>query len=239
MRLLVLAFSSAVNNERSCVVSGHPLESIFMILNSPEPHNRGFRCTILTLLFVSAGCTAIPTALNPIAVPLQYKMMANAGEFPAMPSCAAISAIQVKDARTTQVIGKRYVETNPSTTAQVSVSSDVKAWVRSGAEASVQRVGIQQKPTGAVLRLTVRQITTNENVARRSGYEGRVLISAELARKGGGTCWQDRIEGASENYGYSGTVENYQETLNHALDRAMIRLLTDPGFQRSVCSCSG
>jgi hypothetical protein len=47
------------------------------------------------------------------------------------------------------------------------------------------------------------------------------------------------VEGASENYGYSGTTDNYQETLNHALDRAMIRLLSDPGFQRSVCSCGG
>jgi len=38
---------------------------------------------------------------------------------------------------------------------------------------------------------------------------------------------------------YSGTAENYQETLNHALDRAMIRLLGDPGFQRNICSCGG
>jgi hypothetical protein len=51
------------------------------------------------------------------------------------------------------------------------------------------------------------------------------MISAELVRKGGGVCWQDHVEGASENYGYSGTAANYQETLNHALDRAIIRLL--------------
>jgi hypothetical protein len=191
------------------------------------------------VLFVVAGCTAIPTSLNPLAIPLQYKMMANAGEFPGMPSCAAISAVQVNDARGTSVIGKRYVETNPSITAPVTVSSDVRAWVRSGAEASAQRVGIKQKPSGAVLRLTVRQIATSEDVARRSGYEARIVISAELARKGDGVCWQDRIEGASENYGYSGTAENYQETLNHALDRAMIRLFSDPGFQRNVCSCGG
>jgi hypothetical protein len=66
---------------------------------------------------------------------------------------------------------------------------------------------------------------------------GRIVLSAELVRKGGGVCWQDRTEGASENYGYSGATDNYQETLNHALDRAMIRLLGDPGFQKSICSC--
>jgi hypothetical protein len=191
------------------------------------------------MLLAIAGCTAIPTSLDPLAVPLQYKMMANAGEFPSAPQCAAISAIQVNDARTTPLLGKRYVETKPSVTAPVRASSDVKAWLRAGAEASTQRVGIRQKSTGPILLLTVRQITTSENVARRSGYEARIQISAQLTRKGGGSCWQDRIEGSSENYGYSGTAENYQETLNHALDRAMIHLLSDPGFLRTVCSCGG
>jgi len=95
------------------------------------------------------------------------------------------------------------------------------------------------KSGAPVLRLSVRQIMTSENIARRSGFEGRILISAELVRKGGGVCWQDRVEGSSENYGYSGGTENYQETLNHALDRAMIRLLGDPGFQKNICSCGG
>jgi hypothetical protein len=205
----------------------------------PKTQSSGSLFAAITIFFVVAGCTAIPTSLNPLAIPLQYKTMADAGEFPTMPPCAAISAIQVVDARTMPLIGKRYVETNPSITAPVSVASDVKAWVRTGAEAAAQRVGIQRKATGGVLRLTIRQIATVENVARRSGYEGRILFSAELMRRGGGTCWQDRIEGAAENYGYSGTAENYQETLNHALDRAMIRLFSDPGFQRSVCSCGG
>src|SRR5436190_16238099 len=159
----------------------------------PKPLSSGSIFAVITMFFVVAGCTSIPTALNPIAVPLQYKTMANAGEFPNMPQCAAISGIQANDVRTTSTIGKRYVETNPSVTAPVSASSDVKGWIRSGAEASVQRVGIKQKATGPVLRLNVRQIVTSENVARRSGYEARIVITAELVRKGGGTCWQDRI----------------------------------------------
>jgi len=204
-----------------------------------RPRNSGSAAAVLTALLVISGCTAIPTSLNPLVVPLQYSPVANTGEFPTMPPCASISAIQVNDARTTSLIGKRYVETNPSITAPVSAASDVRVWVRAGAEASAQRVGIRQNPGGPVLRLTIRGINTSEDVARRSGYEGRILISAELARRSGGICWQDRFEGASENYGYSGTADNYQETLNHALDRAMIRLLSDPGFQRNICSCGG
>ena len=191
----------------------------------------------LAVLFFVAGCTAIPTSLGPTAIPLQYQEVASAGEFPGVPACAALSGIQVTDARLDKTIGKRYVETNPAITAPVTASSDVAAWVRAGASAAAQRVGINQTSGGPILRLSVRQIMTSENVARRSGYEGRIVLSAELVRRGGGVCWQDRTEGASENYGYSGAVDNYQETLNHALDRAMIRLLGDPGFQRSLCSC--
>ncbi len=188
-------------------------------------------CTFL------AGCTAIPTSLNPTEIPLQYQMVASPGEFPTLPTCAAISSIQVTDARLDKTIGKRYVETNPSITAPVTAASDVGGWVKAGAAAAAQRAGINQTAGGPVLRLSVRQIMTSENVARRSGYEGRIILGAGLVRKGGGVCWQDRTEGSSENYGYSGAVDNYQETLNHALDRAMIRLLGDPGFQKSICSC--
>jgi len=195
------------------------------------------RSALAILLVTLGACTAIPTSLSPVAIPLQYKTMANPGEFPALPPCAAISNVQVVDARSERTIGKRYVETKPSITAPVSTSSDVAAWVRTGALETLRRAGVAQNATGPVLRLIVRQIVTTEDVARRSGYEGRILLTAELRRKGGSTCWQDKIEGASENYGYSGTADNYQETLNHSLDRAMIRLFNDPGFQRNVCSC--
>lgn len=193
----------------------------------------------VVLSLIVASCTAIPTSLGPVSVSLQYNEVASPGEFPSVPACAAFSSIHVIDSRLGSAIGKRYVETQPSITAPLSTSSDVAGWMKAGAVNAAQRAGINQTAGGPILRLTVRQITVAENVARRSGFEGRLLISAELVRKGGGVCWQDRIEGTSENYGYSGANENYQETLNHALDRALIRLLSDPGFQRNICSCGG
>jgi hypothetical protein len=165
--------------------------------------------------------------------------MANAGEFPALPDCAVLSSIRTTDKRLTTRIGKRYVETNPSITAPIDTGSEVAAWVRTGATSATQRAGIKEKKNGPVLRITVRQINLNENVARRSGYDGRIVLSVQLTRRGGGVCWEEQIEGASENYGYSGSAENYQETLNHALDRAMVRLLSEPGFQKNICSCGG
>jgi hypothetical protein len=195
-----------------------------------------FPCLLALSLTVS--CAAMPTSVVPLSIPLQYTTMANPGEFPNLPSCAALSAIQVKDAGLPKIIGKRYLEDSPSVSAPVGVSSDVATWVRAGASDAVRRAGVSTKSGAPVLRLTVRQIVTSENIARRSGFEGRIVISAELTRKGG-VCWQDRIEGSSENYGYSGATDNYQETLNHALDRAMIHLLGDPAFQKKICSCGG
>ncbi len=209
------------------VLPGYSARSVTQLLGS------------LVLSLLVASCTSIPTTLGPVSVSLQYNQIANPGEFPTVPACASFSSIQVVDSRLDATIGKRYVETNPSITAPLSTASDVAGWMKAGAVNAAQRVGINQKAGGATLRITVRQIAVSENVARRSGFEGRLLISAELLRKGGGVCWQDRIEGTSENYGYSGSNENYEETLNHALDRAMIRLLSDPGFQRSICSCGG
>ncbi len=196
-------------------------------------------CCYLAVSLLIAGCTAIPTSLEPISVPLYYQTIASAGEFPSVPACAGFSAIQVTDARLDRNIGKRFVETNPSITAPLTTSSEVAGWARAGAAEAAQKSGIPQKTSGPILRITVRQIVVSENVARRSGFEGRIQIAAELLRKGGGICWQDQFEGTSENYGYSGRNDNYQETLNHALDRAMIRLLSDPGFQRKICSCGG
>jgi hypothetical protein len=60
-----------------------------------------------------------------------------------------------------------------------------------------------------------------------------------LPAGGGPACWSERAEGSSENYGYAGSIENYQETLNQALDRAAMRALSSPGFRKAVCSCAG
>ena len=180
-----------------------------------------------------------PSTVAPVSVPLQYKMQAKAGEFPTVDTCAAVSEVRVTDARTDKTIGKRYLEKKSAEAAAVTTTSDVAAWVRSGAEDALRRAGANVGKSGApTLRLSVDQINTTENVLHRSGYEGRIVMNAELTR-GGTSCWKDRLDGFAENYGYAGSVENYQETLNHALDRAMIRMLNSSEFKRAACNCGG
>jgi hypothetical protein len=70
---------------------------------------------------------------------------------------------------------------------------------------------------------------------RLLGYEGTVSLSGEIVGAGK-SAWKGMSSGKAENYGYAGSVENYQETLNHALDRAIIDLLNDREFRKAACS---
>jgi hypothetical protein len=193
--------------------------------------------TIWPILVLCISCSS-PSTVAPISVPLHYKMMSSPGEFPTLPSCAAVSDVRVTDARTDKALGKRFVEGKNVPSATVTAATDVAEWARSGALDELKRAGVVTAKVGApTLRISIDQINTSENVLHRSGYEGRLMISAELINANGTSCWKDRSDGFAENYGYAGSAENYQETLNHALDRAMLRLLNSADFKKAICSC--
>jgi hypothetical protein len=187
------------------------------------------------MLLAAAGCST-PTSVQPLSIPLAYKPMADARDYSALPACAAVADVQAVDARSEKVIGRRSIEGNATAVAPVRTTGDMAAWARTAATETLKRSRVTVGGTGAIFRVTIEQIRTNENVLHRSGYDAQILVSARLSR-GGSVCWQGRAEGKAENYGYSGSVENYQETLNHALDRAMIQLLTRPGLHSAICSC--
>jgi uncharacterized lipoprotein YajG len=193
---------------------------------------------LLAMLILLAACST-PSMVLPFSFPLRYQTMASPGEFPALGSCAALSAVRVDDAREEKTVGKRFIEGKNAPPAPVTVSTDVAEWVRAGAESALTRsggsIGTADAPT---LHIRVEGLTTNENVLHRAGYDGRITLSAELTAKGAGApCWNGHAEGFSENYGYAASVENYQETVNHALDRAMIGLLSDPELKKAICDC--
>jgi hypothetical protein len=194
-------------------------------------------CVCLTVLVLVVACST-PSSVAPVSFSLQYKTTASPGEFPTLPPCAAISDVQAVDSRTEKAIGRRFVEGRTTAAAPVTVSSDIGAWVRAGALDALKRAGVSPGTSGAAtLRISIDQINTSENVLHRAGYEGRLVLSAELLARSGTSCWKDRADGFAENYGYAGSAENYQETLNHALDRAMIRMLSTPELKKAICSC--
>jgi hypothetical protein len=189
------------------------------------------------VLAVFAACST-PSSVAPLSVPLNYKPMLNVAEYPTLPACAAFSKITVTDARADKALGTRFVEGKKAPGAPVTASTDVADWVRAGVAGAIHHSSASTDKAGAPeLSVTIEQITTSENVLHRSGYEGRIELTFEL-RHGGTSCWKERADGSSENYGYAGSVENYQETLNHALDRAVVHALSSADFKKSVCGCS-
>jgi uncharacterized lipoprotein YajG len=194
---------------------------------------------IVVVLLLACACRT-PSSVTPLTVPLKYKTMASPAEVPSLPACAAISKVNVEDVRDEKAIGKRFVQDKPGAVAAVTASTDIAAWVKEGFESTLQKAGVPVAGKGSVLHVRVDLITTNENVLHRSGYDGRIALSLELLpAAGGAACWSDRAEGSSENYGYAGSIENYQETLNHALDRAAMRALSSPEFRKAACACGG
>ncbi|HEX9160442.1 MAG TPA: hypothetical protein VF980_01945 [Thermoanaerobaculia bacterium] len=189
---------------------------------------------VLTLGLIACSSPSI----TPMTVPLQYKTMANPAEFPAAQNCAIISRVDVTDNRPDTTLGNRYLQEKQSTRAAVTASGDVAAWLRSGVEAALRQGGVVMRSNGPVLRVSLDNIKTDESVYRRAQYSGRLSLTADLVSSSGKSCWHDSVEGYSENYGYAGSAENYQETLNHALDRAMIRILGSGEFKRASCNCS-
>jgi len=211
----------------------------------PSSRTSSLRSSVITRLLVliplSLGIGCVQDDVEPLSVPLQYQPMASPTELTMLPDCAAVSDVIVIDQRDESALGLRANEDSDAPAAPVTTSSEVSEWIRTGAEESLRTSGASLAGSGApVLRIRVERIRTFENVYRRSGYEARIHLSVELiAPEDGGTvCWRTQASGSAGNYGYSGSVENYQETLNHALDRALSSIFDSRGFRDAVCrSC--
>ncbi len=119
----------------------------------------------------------------------------------------------------------------------MTAANDPAPWVRDGVGSVMTQNGVKIAPGGPTLQIDLEALRTSENIWHRSGYDGRILLAASLRSAGGKICWQDSVEGKSGNYGYSGSIENYQETLNGALDTATLHMLNSAAFTNALCHC--
>lgn len=191
---------------------------------------------IFALGAVVTGCST-PSSLEPLSIPLEYERMVEAPEFPSLPECARLSAVEIEVDDLDDSIGTRWIEGNEDVTVPVTVTSDLGEWVRDGVEQALERAGVEiGSGGGPVMRVTIDQIVTRENVLRRAGYDSEIEMTVSLA-SGGSQCWSGQFEGQDGNYGYAGNAVAYHEMLNEALDVAMIDLFDDSGFEDAVCSC--
>jgi hypothetical protein len=175
-----------------------------------------------------------PSSLTPYTFDASYRMISSPGEYQIAPDCAAYGELVVRDHREdTAVIGVRYLE-DGNEKHDVGMEGDVEAWLRSAMLSALEQARIEQEGGSShTITLTLDSIVTDEAVYRRAEYDARVVVKVEVA--GGGADWSANKSGFSENYGYAGSAENYQETVNHAIDKALVSAINDPGFRDALC----
>jgi len=190
---------------------------------------------LAALSLVAIGACAV-TRVDPLTVPLVYKANPkNVGLLGGL-SCNSLS-VQAQDARSQKLLGTRMHESKPLK-ADVTAGGDPAAWVSDGVQTVLGQNGFSAQGGGTTLAVGLTVLHTTESVWHRSSYEARVSLTGELRSRAGKSCWKGSVDGQGENYGYSGSIQNYQETLNSALDSAVSNMTLTPGFKDAVCHCA-
>jgi uncharacterized lipoprotein YajG len=173
--------------------------------------------------------------IEPMNVPLKYTPNAKDATVVGNLSCAAVSQVQAIDGRADKTLGERVHESKPLK-ATVTTSSDVAAWVQDGVQTMLTQNGFKTG-SGPKLNIVVDSVRTKESVWHRSSYDAQVVFKAQLLSPSGNACWTETIQGRDGAYGYSGSVENYQQALNNALDTASLNLAQLGSFKEALCKC--
>jgi hypothetical protein len=197
--------------------------------------DRGFRRALLiALATVAVAAACAPSSLAPYTFPASYQFMGSPGDFSVAPECAAYAELVVVDGREdASKVGVRYLEEG-GPRHDVGMDGDVEGWLRQGVEQAFREASIERDSgSGHTVTVTLESISTDEAVYRRAEYDGRVILRAAVS--GGGADWKGSTDGFAENYGYAGKALNYQETVNHALDKALAKMVNDSGFRDALC----
>jgi hypothetical protein len=180
---------------------------------------------------LAAACA--PSTLTPTTFSADYTTMGSIGDFQTAPDCATYAAVEVAVPDDLSRVGVRYLEEG-SERWDVGMTGDTEAWLRAGVDNALRMAAIEEDAaSGHTVHVELGAVTTDESVYRQAEYDGKVVVDARVT--GGGADWSASKEGFAENYGRPGSNENYQQTVNHALDRALAALVNDSGFRDALC----
>jgi hypothetical protein len=182
--------------------------------------------TVGVLVSLVSGCAS--TDLGPYNFPLQYRFMGEAGDYQPAPACARYGDVKVADLRANRLkVGTRYSEKG-GPRYDVGMEGDTTGWLRAAAKQAFSEAGIRGGGSKTV-SINLQSVATDESVYNRSSYDASVTIEARVGK------FTTTKKGFAENYGYAASAENYQETVNHALDKALAGLVNDSGFLGALC----
>ncbi len=195
-------------------------------------------CILLSSALVSTLARA--KELKPTTFRAQYSREIDADEVSSVKACAIAGQVATKDARSETAVGDRARDKTPEIKQAITMTGDVGDWVRAGfseiARLALLKTAVPSRPEVTV---AVANIWIEESVHFNAVYEGRVVLDVSVNPPGGGaSCWSERVDGSAENYGRPGKEVNYQETVNHALDRAVAKTFSTTDFVDALCSCA-
>lgn len=194
-----------------------------------------YKVTLSVCACIAVAACAV-SKVEPLSLPLVYKVTPkNAGALGSFP-CAASAQIQVSDTRIDKTIGVRTHESKPLK-ADVTAGSDPAAWVGDGVQGFLGQNGVTFPGSGPRLVISIDALHTTESIWHRASYEAQVALTGQLWSPSGTPCWQGTGAGKAGNYGYAGSVENYQDTLNSALDAATLQMTEPQAFKDALCRC--
>jgi hypothetical protein len=192
------------------------------------------RALMVSAAFLVSACAV--SRVDPLSVPLSYTSQSTNTAVVGALSCNALSQVQVSDARTDKTLGVRTHESKPLK-ADVTTASDVAGWVQKGLQTLLSQNGFSVTGSGPKLSVSVDALHTSETIWHRSSYDARISLTGHLQSPSGKVCWTETVQGTAGNYGYSGNIQNYQETLNSALDAADLKLVESGDFKDALCKC--
>jgi hypothetical protein len=186
---------------------------------------------------LSASC--VQKSISPTSFSPSYKSMIESKDVSVVRGCAAASAVSVENGLPSAVVGKRTLEESSFPAQTISIEGDTVGWIRAGASEMFRQAQLKTGKAGAPnVKLRLSDVQINENVHVNAGYDARVTLEAAVVSAAGKECWSARKSGASQEYGDHGSAENYRTLVDHALDRAVMAVAADSGFQEALCSAA-
>jgi hypothetical protein len=191
---------------------------------------------ILVMSLALSACAV--SRVDPLSIPLAYKTNPKDASVLGVLSCNSISQVEVTDARAEKNLGTRVHESKPLK-ATVTAGTDPAVWAKEGIQTFLGQHGVNaQGGGGPKLLVSLDAMNTVESIWHRSSYDAHISLTAQLQSPTGKICWKEAVDGAAGNYGYSGSIQNYQETLSGALDAATVHMAQSQGFKDAMCHCA-
>jgi hypothetical protein len=157
---------------------------------------------------------------------------------PSVPACSGGIAVTAADIRKGPTeAGRRFEEDKPTIDYPIQMTGDPVAFVRSAVEANLKRAGNPGPgQVASTLAVSLVNVHLEEKTYHNAEFSGAIGLDVAVYTANAATpCWKGQVTGTGSNYGKAANPENYQETLNRALEKATLELLSQPAFQDALC----